>query len=410
MAWIAALTAILSGGPFFFQKMFYHDQACVFFMMLALFWLNLFLVRGRFGWLYLFSLAAMFDSVTRPAMNLVFPLLLAVAWLFGPRPRRWLPYAACLCGFAASIVAYQAYRSHVFAGTGRDGRPSYTGEQVFYNAYINSVEYGVDLAAEPGVAMARVRDEVRRALRPTPRLNPLIGNFIADQNEPPGFAEENLLLPSVEALSERIWRQPNYEYWMLITLIVDDRTLLRATLEIVAAHPGYFAAYTLRGAAHFLFAPGYAHTRYNTHGYSPVGQRFYPEETDLTEVAKFPARAQAELGRPAPFPALMAGIASLWVPAYGTYIGITSILMIVGWLSALAAPSQFTRAFLGCFAAATLLLLYNALIVGAFVDPDYRYEAMVLVLRGLVAGFAILALRPCRAIAAYLSRRLTLTG
>jgi len=87
----------------------------------------------------------------------------------------------------------------------------------------------------------------------------------------------------------------------------------------------------------------------------------------------------------------MSRIAALWFASYDSFIRITSGLMIVGWLVVLAVPI-FSRAFVGCFAAATALLLYNALLQGAFADADYRYEAMVIVLRVTIAGFGLIAL------------------
>ncbi|MBV8777116.1 MAG: hypothetical protein JO258_07960 [Alphaproteobacteria bacterium] len=393
-AWAALLTAlasILSCGPYFFQKMLYHDQACMFFMMLTLCWYVLFVARQKYFWFYLFTAAAFFDSVTRPAMNLIFPALLLLAIVFGPRPLRWRHYVISLAAVAIVIAGYHAHRNKVFDVASLGYMPSYTGEQVFYATYINSADYSVDLSKRAGPALSEVRAKLWHALtEPTPEEAEQVKGFVA--SEPKEFADAELKPFAPEVLFERIWHQPNYEYLLLIETVVDDHTLLRSAVEIILHHPWYFATYTLRGAWHYLFDPGWAHTRFNTAGYVHVRLDFYPLLVDPTEAQALPARAQAEVLEPPAYPLLMEKIANGWLGFFNPLIKVTSVLMVLGWAILAIGARRFSRSFIGCFAGASVLLLYNALIVGAFAEADYRYEMMVMVLRVAVAGFGLATL------------------
>ena len=421
-AWFAGLAAIASCGPWIFGKIMYPDQACVFFSTLALCFLARHLAYGRPVALYLFTAAALFLSITRPAMNAVFPCLMLVAIVFGPRtpaktasrgrpvrgvsPSRpvpdaarknfrhsvWLHYGICLAVFAAALVGYHQYRARVFDVARLGYTPSYTGEQVFYDPYVNSTDFGIVLGPQLGPAMGIVQQRLIAALTPSPQQSKLVTDLAAIN--PPDFARDNLLLATVDEAMFRIWHQPNYEYAMLIDEAVDDATLLAAAGEIARAHPLYIGAYVIRNAWHFIFEPGFAHTRGNTHGYSSTGLDLFPTGSDLGEIDRFQAADIALAKQGSDYPNAMAALAHAWRWGYWGFIFATSFLMVAGWAVVFAVPFLFTRAFVGAFLAATGLLLYNALIVSAFADPDIRYEAMVLVLRAAVAGFAILAARP----------------
>ena len=85
--WLAAMLTVASLGPWLYMKFLYPDQAGVFFSALSLMLLSLYLARGHVGWLYGFTVAAMFLSITRPALNAVFPCLMLVALVFQRQQR-----------------------------------------------------------------------------------------------------------------------------------------------------------------------------------------------------------------------------------------------------------------------------------------------------------------------------------
>ena len=95
-------------------------------------------MRGTYRYLYFFTFACLAASVSRPAGNLLFPLFLILAFFAGPRPRVLRHYLISLLIFASLTAAYQWHRYVVFDVRNQPSMPSYTGQQVFYNLYLNS--------------------------------------------------------------------------------------------------------------------------------------------------------------------------------------------------------------------------------------------------------------------------------
>jgi hypothetical protein len=368
----------------------YPDQAGVFFMVLMLVCLIRFFQTPGWLWLVLFSAVAITDSLMRPAMNLVFPVLLLLAVLVQPRYR--LAGGCCFAAFVVAMLGYGQYRAKVLDVAHLGYTPSYTGEQVFYNAYINSEDYGVVINPAMGPAVTEVIDRLTAALQPSPANNALIAELATV--EPPEFTKFHLMLPTTVELTQRIWARPNYEYMQLIDRAAPDMLLLRAAAEIAWAEPVYVASYTLRNMALFLALPGFSHTRYNVAGFVYSGRNFYPAGEDLTEIDRFPEDSQAEARVPRPYREILKAVALAWHYTYWPFIFGSTALMVAGLLVVFAAPMLFSRAFIASFLAAVLLLLYNAAIVGAFADPDFRYEGMVLVVRAIIAGFGLVAIKP----------------
>jgi len=114
----------------------------------------------------------------------------------------------CAAIFAFGMVAYHEYRAHVFDVARLGYTPSYTGEQVFYDPYIDAADFGIKLGPEIGPNMAKVDAALREKLSPVPAESELLRASL-DQNTAQ-FNEANFGL-TVPELVERIWRQPNYE-------------------------------------------------------------------------------------------------------------------------------------------------------------------------------------------------------
>jgi len=186
---------------------------------------------------------------------------------------------------------------------------------------------------------------------------------------------------------------------MVIDGAVDDATLLRAAIEIAEAHPRYIAAYTWRNLWNFMVFPGWSFSRGNNAGYVLTGLTFYAAGVDLTEAELLGPRASAETRVPQKYCLAMALARMAWRCGYYAFILATTLLTAAGWFAIISAPFLYSRSYVGVYAAATGLLLYNALVVSMFVGPDNRYEAMTLVLRATVAALGLIALWPKRKLA-----------
>jgi hypothetical protein len=381
LAWLTAIFVIVSCAPWLFAKFFYHDQTCIFASVLALTFLGLYLAYEHRAWLWLFLAAAIFASISRPAMNAVFPCLMFVAIAFGPR-RHWWSILGCIAVFGLSLLAYQTYRSHVFDTARLGYTPSYAGEQIFYDAYVNAEELGYPLNDLHAPRFDLLRAALHRYLGQPDKLAEAI------EAEPQSF-QANFRYPDLE---QRIWQHPNYEYALFLDGVASDDLLLGAALDIYRAWPAYAVRVVARNLWHFVFFPGFAHTRYNLVGYTQTGLQFYPAGSDSTEISLFPSVAQAEM-RTSPDPVLDL-IAPWWMRLYQPFIFASSLLVLMGWAAICSAPRLHSRAFIGIFLAATGLFVYNALIVSAFAEPDYRYQGMILVLRIALCGFALIAIKP----------------
>lgn len=381
----AALLAIGMAAPWLFARETYPDQAGIFFTLLSLWALAMWLTRGDVRWLVVLTGAGLMLSVTRPALNAAFPCLMVVAILFGQR--RWWPLVGCAAAFLLGLIAYHGYRANVFDVAKLGYTPSYTGEQVFYNAYVNSGDLPQGLTDDIGPNMAVVMEMVHAKLR-QPELIAASVEQVSRE-----FAATYFLQPP-EKLEALVWRWPNYEYGLLIDGMVDDATLLRAAGEIALAHPWYTARYILRNLGHFLFWPGYAHTRNNDLSFTVLGLQFYPEVKDWAQIAVFSPENQEFVTESRRFGDFRWIWGRVWLHAYWPFVWGTSFLAIAGWIAVISAPFLHSRAFVGAFMAVTGLIFYNALIVGAFAEPDFRYENMILILRALAAGFGLVACWP----------------
>jgi hypothetical protein len=409
-------------GSFLYIKFIHHDQTYIFFMMLMVTMIILFFVRGTYRYLYFFTLASLAASVSRPAGNLLFPLFLVLAFIAGERPRMLRHYVLTALIFASVTAAYQWHRYVVFDGRDQPNTPSYTGQQVFYNLYLNSQEYGIMLGPNIGPNMRRLDEALRVKLSPNPRDSVLIQAMSAAA--PRSFTDAQYFPFTTDELMQRIYMLPNWEYYLLLCEAREsDQMMLSAAFEIIKKYPIFFLRYSLRNTLIFLFHPGFAHTRFNVYPLTPVGLQFYPELARVDEEHDIAARALREVklnileaepgwlrnrlirGRDA--------VGNWWKQLYQPFVEATAALMLVGWLAlagSVACPIERRRrgglvrgivalwssqpALVASLAATSMLLLYNAGVTAAFAEPDYRYHHFVLLLRVLVSGFgAVVILR-----------------
>lgn len=408
VAYYAGIASILSLAPIYFMKWIHHDQAYIFFTILIVALLANFLQTRRHAFLYLFTLAAIAASFTRPAGNLLFPALLIVSYI--AVRGKLVHYFACVAIFATVAAAYQWHRYEIFDRANQPSMPSYTGQQVFYDLYINTGEFGIRLAPDEGPALKRITETLRQKLQPDVRRAVYMQASLAEW--PPAFAAAHILPYTPDALIERIYEAPNYEYYELLASAEseNDQFVLQASWEIARAHPLYVVQYTLRNLRHMLFQPGYAHTRYNVAGFQSIGLQFPPSCCGVAHPSATGVRERAELsydslaGMPDWVQQSFGQLRDSWRRHFRDSVLCTSILIVVAWITVtlrLLALAQPRLSYSGAFKApavngtvasaiaASMFLLYNTLVTAAFADPDYRYYFFTELLRIMVAGYGI---------------------
>ena len=416
IAFYAGLASVVCLAPVLFMKWVHHDQTYVFFLVLTTCVFVRFIQSGRIALLYGFLASVIGASFSRPAGNVLFPVFLLIGLIW--RPRQWVHYVIVTLVFVAALVGYERHRYQIFDMAHQETMPSYTGQQVFYNAYINSADYGVKLSPDVGPNMASLDRELRKKLKPTVRDAPFLANAFTQW--PEAFADEYISRYTPDELIERIYDEPNYEYYMILSAAhPDDERYLLASIEITKAHPLYVLEYGLRNLTTFLFWPGYAHTRHNAAGFGPIGLN-YPLSASGVEVTGTSARAAREVGfeplsvEPDWINNVYARVARFWKNSYWRVVNTTSVLMVIAWLAVILIPaswiarseifgSRVKEIMVGDLAASitvvSLGLLYNAAVTALFAEPDFRYHHFIILLRILLAAYGVVVVT--RAIAPY---------
>jgi hypothetical protein len=410
VAFYAGIFSALSLAPIYFLKWIHHDQTYIFFMLLVIAMLALFLQSREYRFLYFFTFAAIAASFSRPAGNLLFPVVLGIAYV---RVRgRILHYLACVVIFVVVAAIYQWHRYEIFDMRHQPSIPSYTGQQVFYNLYVNSGEFGIRLSPDLGAAMRQITEKLREQLKPDLRDSKFIQ--AATGQYPAEFASTYLWPYTPDQLVEQIFANPNYEYYMLLgSADPNDQSYLRASWEIAQAHPLYVLQFSLRNMLKYLFDPGYGHTRFNARPYDKVGLEFIPAVGEISDPASAPERAVREmqylpLREQSPSVQLAyQNIMEFWQLHFAEVVRITSVLMVIAWtgvllrFSCLLAPrTRFCESFVfpgidsivASIIATSIFLFYNAAVTAAFAEPNYRYFHFSELLRILLSGFAVVLL------------------
>jgi hypothetical protein len=412
VAFFTGLFVIVTLAPFYFVKWIHHDQTYIFFMMLTVALLASYLQTRRYSYLYAFCIAIVAASVSRPAGNLLFPVFMLIAYV--AVRGKLIHYLACTLIFVAVTLGYLWHRYEIFDMAHNASTPSYTGQQVFYNVYMNSAEFGIRLSPALGPNMADITDALYQKLGPDMRssnwLTAIVGPI------PPEFSEKHIYPYTRDEFIQRIYDAPNWEYYSLLaTAEPIDQKYLLASWEVIRAYPWYFVAYTLRNAAVFLTNPGYAHTRYNVNPFGRIGLDFPPlaygvgaEGTkEISQRAAREVRFQPLALAPAAIKQFSATIEKDWRGYYYSGVVITVALMTVAWIGIAAVcfswlrPSSKMREVTDLFAgngftasvlAASCLFFYNVGMTAAFVEPDYRYHHFIVPLRVLISGFGLIVL------------------
>jgi hypothetical protein len=412
IAFYMGLVCILSLAPFTYLKFLYHDQAYMFFNLLTIALLVEFLWSGRFRTLILFTLAALAASFTRTAGNLVYPVLMTIAYVAVRGPIR--RYLACVLIFAVGAGIYGWHRYEIFDMRNQPSIPSGTGLQTFYGTYQYTGDFGVQLSPDFGPNTKYLLEELRRQLQPNVRESKLIKRALPD--DPPEFMEQHVLKYTPDELVEKIIKEPNEEYYyILLAVDSNDQFYGKVAWEIARARPWYVVQYTARNLWHALFAPGYYASRYNVEGYQYHGFDFMPatqgwgirSEDSVTHYGQRAAREMQYFplkDKPDSVQRIFAAVEKVWLKYYQSYIRLTSVLIVVAWLGAFvgmlcwvgprtrscralasAGINRLTAPIIG----ASAVLLYEDLATSMFSQATYRYFHITEPYRLVIVGFGV---------------------
>jgi hypothetical protein len=142
---------------------------------------------------------------------------------------------------------------------------SYAGTQMFYDPYVNALDYGVRLSPETiGPSFTLVLKNLQMALDNSNEVKSIQKSYVGDDRLAATFARKNMLPFTGRQLVDRVVESPIYEYYSLLWAANnDDRVMRQAAWEIVRGKPALILRYTARNLFHFIFKPGYGHSRYS---------------------------------------------------------------------------------------------------------------------------------------------------
>jgi hypothetical protein len=271
-----ALVVAFSMTPYVYLKFIHHDLAYMAFSMLSLCLLVEYLQRSRVGVLYGFLAALIATCLTRPAGNLLFLPLLALACVV--RPAQWRHYLVVTAIFAVVLAAYSMHRTRVLGVTEEGTLPSYFGQQIYYNLYINSSAYGIAITPALGPATTQLVQKVRQSVA----QHPLDSAYMQEWYKANGFSPQaaEFWFTDYAGQDERfissLFQQPNadrFEY--LCQVERNDHVFRKAAIEVLAAYPLYPFQYGLRNLWIFLWDPGVSHGRFGMQHDSFVREKLY---------------------------------------------------------------------------------------------------------------------------------------
>jgi hypothetical protein len=394
------------------MKFFYPDQADMFFNLLAVALLIEFFWTGRFRILYFFTLAALAASFTRTAGNLMYPVLLTIAYV--TVRGRFRHYLGCALIFALATGVYQWHRYEIFDMRNQPSIPSGKGMQIFYGTYLYLGDFGYRFSPDLGPNSKLLLEKLRAGLQPNVRDSALIRRALSD--DPTEFMEKHIYPYTPEELFEKISTEPNEEYYAILMAIDPyDQFYFDVAKEIVRSHPWYVVQYSMRNLWHAVFVPGYSTPRYNVNGYGAIGLEFMPGTQGWGVVSEDPvtqygSRATREMeyfplkDQPNAVQQIFAVVEKLWLKYFWKYVWITSVLIGAAWIGAFARVlcwvvprssdcQALMRAgidkLMAPVIAASALLLYQDLATAMFSQPNHRYFHMTEPLRLVIAGFSV---------------------
>lgn len=379
----AGLATIFSLSPFLFMKMIHHDQAFIFFSLLAAYLATVYLRTSKLQFLYLAIMTLIAASLTRPAGNLLAIPLLGIFWVI--RPVNWRHYLLCTAIVITCMFAYSKHRTLLFKDVPRENSRSYSGRQIFYNLYVNSAEFGVRVDESVGPATLKLFNQAR-ALLEKKSLADL--DYWYQAHGFPAAAKHYWFTQYVgdnDKFIDALTRFPSHDYFEFFCLVEpNDRVFLEAGLEIAKSNPLFVFKFLVRNISLFIWSPGYAHTRFGTttNTFGPEGIYFMPFGADLAreQIKLFvPEPGKSELLNPdSPMVVKIRSwalpVEFIWRHSYQVFNKIAVLLSLFSLVAIFVRTSS-----LGTLAIVPwIFFLYQVLITCAFAEPNYRYHFFLL--------------------------------
>jgi hypothetical protein len=441
-AYYTAMAAALTLAPILLFKHLHHDQPYIFFTMLSLYAFNRFMLTRTAGSLYGMSASIFSAGLMRDAGAGLFWLLLPLCALRGGR-KIYVPAVVAALLFIAANAAYSQYRSALMGSLAAEragvGGP---GIQAFYNIYINTSEFGVVLSPDMGPSVGRILSGLHRCALPSPSQSEQLALWRMSGSAE--FNRENIFRYTADELVEKVATKSNREYFYLIlasgcvadSFSVLDGILLKASIEIALAHPLYVMELFLRNVFYMLYDPGWLHGRFTTAPMFRGGLSFpfgdyatLPQggtvldtrlsDRALREISFIPLERQPRLIRDVYFFIYWA-----WYYSYSPVTIIVGCLAWFAWISMLIGLLQrainsprlarwsklwLSESVIPAATGVSVLLLGNVAVTAMAVDPLYRYDFSILMLKITLAGVGCAVLiELCRHTALPLLRKATL--
>jgi len=419
-AYWTAMASIVSMAPLIMFKVIHHDQPYNFFLVAVACSLSRYHATGRPIHLYGFALFAFALTLMRLLGQAMYPVLAVLAYAQSRANLRHFIASTML--FAAAIAGYSSYRTHALASPQSALGQQVLGKQVFFNVYLYLGEFNVAVSADLGPNTKRLIEELHAVLLPSPAEAHAVLTFDQSRNTrgsgtTPEFLREHFVKFTADELIKRLFTNPNRDYYHFIASQVGDRLLLLASLEIALRHPGYIAGYTSRNALRLLYDPGYTHGRYIAPSLVKEGNHFLftggesrlgynigdtTPEPALTEARFLPLLRQPNFVRELYF-----FVQRCWWDFYQPASEALFCLMMVTWIStgigligkALPTPTlaRWSDWWLSAPVTAasgmiSVLLFLNVGLTALLVDPLYRYDYSILMLKIMLAGIGLAVL------------------
>jgi hypothetical protein len=404
-AYYTALALTLSLAPILLSKFIHHDQPYIFFTVVSLYFCSRYMLTKSPSYLYALGASVFGLVLIRQAGTGLFWLLIPVCGLWGG-VKSYKHIAAAALIFVGASMAYSKYRASMQGETGGPG------VQLFYNIYINSSEFGVRLSPFLGPNVKFIINRVHDCLLPSPATSP----YVRSLDGPPDFIN-HFYKYTADELVEKISARSNTGYYNFISgsgcltesFSALDDILLGASWEIARAHPIYVVRLFLRNSFQLLYNPGWLHNDFDFSTYGEIrGGLFFPlynifgttfdkmPEPALSEAGFIPLARQSELIKDVQFT-----IYWVWYRSYHPMTIILGCLAWFAWISTmigllqkagagarLARWSQFwlSDQVIPASVGISVLLLANVAITAISVDPRYRYDFSLLILKFMLAG------------------------
>jgi hypothetical protein len=415
-AYYTAIVAGLSLAPFLLSKTLHHDQPYIFFTILSLYAFNRYMLTKSAGALCgmtasIFAAGLMLDAGT----GLFWLLMPICAWGAGRQNFKYVILAILM--FVGANIAYGRYRETLQGSAATQiVDVSAPGIQLFYNVYVNASEFGVTLSPALGPDVTWLLNGLHECLFPSPSQSKPLANMPGS----PQLKAANIDRYTTDELINKITTQPNRYYYIIIRrcfladqVSVLDSKMLGAAVEITLGHPLYILKLFLKNSIQLLYNPGWLHDRFT------IGPRFqgglhfpFGDNATLVEGGNVGDRkldkhavSEAEfipLERQPHFVAnLYYAVYRVWYSAYHPMTMIVGCLAWLAWISTAIGLLQRTiggqrleywgRLFLSdavipASIGISMTLIGNVAVTAIAVDPIYRYDFSILVLKIMVAG------------------------